>query len=251
MTAELCYIGKTGTYRIPPVSSRLMSIATFVGKDATKDILALVFVSSGVNAVPYIFSSRPTNTGFIKWDDNLKYIFVAGYGIDERLAFCIGSKVYHLVDLPAAEIYLYFKFQAIYSITVVTRNVAPDTYVTYITTDSTIHVNLQYNNHAISMQKTWYCRLKVYGTRGKNKELVHTSKTVTVASTATGCVIPKIDDVNTGTISGRPIELRLEYSFDKSNWTPVLLHEFPDSNSHAIACEDITAAHYYLKEVVN
>ena len=250
MATELCYIGKTGTYRVPSVSNELKNIATFVGENINC-ILAILFVKTGNDAkgkdiVPYILSVRPNNTDFVKTSGNIEHHLIASYSTDERLAFCIGSKVYYLVDLPVAKIYLLFQLKATYSITVDTRNVAPNTYVTYITTDSAIRVDLQYNNLDITMRKTWYCRLRVYGTHNKKEVLVHDTKVVTVSASATYCTIPKIADVNTGTTSERPIKLYLAYSFDKSNWTYILLHTFPDSSTSAIACTDVTGEQRYL-----
>lgn len=251
MTAELCYIGKTGTYRILSVSDKLMRIANIVGADAVDYSLAILVVhlNHGLNTAPYIFSTIPTNTGFVKWQDNLRYTFVAGYENDERLAFSVGSKVYYLVDIPVAIIDLYFRFRAKYNITVETKNVAPSTYVTYITTDSAIRVDLQYNYKPVQMKRTWYCRLKVYGTSGKKENLLYTSNTVTVAPIAEYCTIPKID-TNTGTASERPIKLYLEYSFDKSNWGTKLLHTFTESSTQAITCDDKTVEDSYVLETI-
>lgn len=259
MATELCYIGKTGTYRVPSVSNELKNIATFVGENLNY-VLAIVFVktgneSNGVNGiVPYILSSRPNNTAFGRQKDNIDYKLIMGYNTDERLAFCIGSKVYYLVDLPVAKIYLLFQLKATYSITVDTRNVAPHTYVTYITTDSAIRVDLQYNNYDVPMRKTWYCRLKVYNAYNvvagtAELRLVYTSSTVTVPPAATHCAIPKID-VNTGTDYKLPVYLYIEYSFDKSNWTYILLHKFLDSSTSAIACTDLTTTQSHLKKTV-
>ena len=250
MTAELCYIGKTGTYRVPSVSKRLLEIATFVGKGSVYHDLAIVSVYLGNETTArYIASAIPTGTNSVEWENNLEYRLITDYKADERLAFCRSSKVYYLVDHPVAKIYLYFQLKATYSITVDTRNVAPNTYVTYITTDSAIRVNLQYTNQAIQMRKTWYCRLRVYGTYNKKEVLVHDTPVVTVSASATYCTIPKID-VNTGTTSERPIKLYLAYSFDKSNWTYILLHTFPDSSTSAIACTDVTGTQWYLLETI-
>ena len=254
MTTELCYIGKTGTYRVPPASNFMKNIVTFVGENLNY-ILAIVFVktgntSAGINGVvPYILSARPNNTGFVRTITNVKYRLIVGYNTEERLTFCIGSKVYYLADLLVAKIYLLFKLKATYSITVDTRNVAPNTYVTYITTDSAIRVDLQYYNYVVQMRKTWYCRLRVYGTYNNKEVLVHDTKVVTVSASAEYCTIPKID-VNTGTNSERPIKLYLAYSFDKSNWTYILLHTFPDSSTSAIACTDVTGEQQYLLETI-
>ena len=256
MTAELCYIGKTGTYRVSSVSNKLMSIATFVGKDAVGYSIAILFVKTAPYAftAPYILSTRSDNTSFSKWVDNLKYTLVAGYNIDERLTFCVDSKVYYLVDMPTASVILHYMFRVKYSITVETRNVAPNTYVTYITTDSAIRVYLQYNNQPVQMKKTWYCRLKVYDTSGKNEKLVHTSDTVTVDSTATYCTIPGINtntgSIGTGPDGALPIKLYLEYSFDKSDWRSKLLHTFTDSTGTAITCDDTTGIDAYTLEII-
>ena len=120
---------------------------------------------------------------------------------------------------------------------------------TYVKTESTIRVDLQYNNKAIQMGKTWYCRLKVYSTSGDALKLVYTSIIVTVNSTATYCTIPKIE-ASTGIDSTRPIKLFLEYSFDNSNWTSILLHTFPNSSDASISCVDVTAEQSYLKESI-
>ena len=248
MTAELCYIGKTGTHRVPSVSKRLLEIATFAGKESVNHNLAIVSVYLGNETTArYIVSAIPVDTNFAGWENNLEYSLITDYKTAERLAFYIGSKVYYLVDHPVGHVYLHFGFQATYSITVETRNVAPNTYVTYITTDSAIRVDLQYNNQPVIMRKTWYCRLRVYGTDNNKEVLVHDTPVVTVSASATYCTIPKID-VNTGTASGRPIKLYLAYSFDKSNWTYLLLHTFPDSDT--IACVDKTVNKYYLLETI-
>ena len=245
----LYYIGKTGTQRVPSASNELKNIATLVGEKFNY-ALAIVFVKTGNDIVPHILSSRPNNTNFVRTITNIKYLFIAGYNTDERLAFCVGSKVYYLVDLPVAKIYLLFQLKATYSITVETRNVAPNTYVTYITTDSAIRVDLQYNNQDITMRKTWYCKLRVYGTYNNKEVLVRDTKVVTVSASATYCTIPKIEDVNTGTASERPIKLYLAYSFDKSDWKSILLHTFPDSSTSAIACTDVTGEQQYLLETI-
>ena len=250
MATELCYIGKTGTYRVPSVSNELKNIATFVGKGSVNHNLAIVSVYLGNETTArYIASAIPTDTNFVEWENNLEYRLITDYKADERLAFCIDSKVYYLVDHPVGQVYVHFGFQVIYDITVDTRNVAPQTYITYITTDSAIRVDLQYNNLAIQMGKTWYCRIRVYGTDNKKEVLVHDTSVVTVPPAATHCTIPKID-VNTGLASGRPIKLYLAYSFDKSNWKSILLHTFPDSSTSAIACVDKTVNNYYLLETI-
>lgn len=250
MTAELCYIGKTGTYSVPSVSNELMNMATFVGADAVNYSFAILSVNVGNNnTAPYIFSSIPRNIGYAKWIKNQRYAFIIGYAIDERLALSSGSKVYYLVDSPVARIDLYFRFQVKYSITVDTRLVAPSTYVTYITTDA-IRVALQYDDQPITMKRTWYCRLKVYGTRNKNETLVYTSNTVTVSPEVEYCTIPEID-TNTGTASGRPIKLYLEYSFNKSSWVTRLLHTFTESSNHAITCDDKTDINNYALAIID
>ena len=248
MATELCYIGKTETYRVPSVSKRLLEIATFAGKGSVNHNLAIVSVYLGNETTArYIVSAIPVDTNFVERENNLEYNLITDYNANERLAFHISSKAYYLVDHPVGQVYWLFQLKATYSITVETRNVAPNTWVTYISTASTIRVNLQYNNQDIQMRKTWYCKLRVYGTYNKKEVLVHDTPVVTVSASATYCTIPKID-VNTGTDSGRPIKLYIAYSFDKSNWTSILLHTFPDSDT--IACTDVTGERHYLLETI-
>lgn len=250
MTAELCYIGKTDTHRVPSVSKRLLEIATFAGKGSVNHNLAIVSVYLGNETTArYIASAIPVKTNIVGWENNLAYSLITDYKTAERLAFCIGSKVYYLVDHPVGQVFLLFQFKATYSITVDTRNVAPNTYVTYITTASTIRVNLQYNNQPVIMRKAWYCKLRVYGTYNKKEVFIHDTEVVTVSASATYCTIPKIEE-NTGTSSERPIKLYLAYSFDKRNWTYILLHTFPDSSTSAIACTDVTGEHQYGLETI-
>ena len=252
MTAELCYIGKTGTHRVPSVPKRLLEIATLVGKGLDNHDLAIVSVYLGNETTArYIVSARPDDTAFGKLENNLQYVFIADYKVDERLAFCIGSKVYYLVDHPVGHVYVLFGFQVIYDIQVTTHKAGPSSHITVIRTASEIRVNLQYANQPVTMRKTWYCRLRVYGTNNGKEVLVHDTRVVTVSASATYCTIPKIYAPTreySGTATGRPINLYLAYSFDASNWTYILLHTFPDSST--IACTDVTLNKHYLLETI-
>lgn len=254
MTAELCYIGKTGTYRVPSVSNELMNIATFVGTDAVDYSFATLSVNIGNNnTASYIFSSIPRNTGFVKWHYNLRYTFVAGYDNNERLALSSGSKVYYLVDIPTAIIDLYFRFRAQYSITVYTSKAGLSSYISTVNTASNIRVDLQYNNQPVQMKRTWYCRLKVYNTYDTNKNLLYTSNTVTVSPAAEYCIIPKIEYTSSEHDYGAfilPVYLYLEYSFDKSNWASKLLHTFTETSDNAIPCDDKTGEDSYVLETI-
>ena len=245
MTAELCYIGKTSTHRVPSVSKRLLEIATFAGKGSVNHNLAIVSVYLGNETTArYIVSAIPTDTNFVEWENNLEYRLITDYKADERLAFCISSKVYYLVDHPVGQVYVHFGFQVIYDIKITTHKAGPSSYITTIDTASEIRVNLQYNNHAIQMGKTWYCRIRV-GTDNTG--------VVTVPASATYCTIPRIS-VHTGEYSGTTSELSikiyLEYSFDKSNWTSILLHTFSSTTTNYIACVDKTVNKYYLLETI-
>ena len=254
MTAELCYIGKTGTHRVPSVSKRLLEIATFVGKGLVYHDLAIVSVYLGNETTArYIVSAIPNNTNFGEWENNLEYRLIAGYNTDERLAFCIGSKVYYLVDLPVGQVYVHFGFQVIYDINISTHQAGPSSHITVIGTASEIRVNLQYLNQPVIMRKTWYCRLSVYSTYNEKEVLVHDTSVVTVSASATYCTIPKIavnTGEHTGTTSELPIKLYLKYSFDKSNWTSILLHTFSSTTTNYIACVDKTVNKYYLLETI-
>lgn len=254
MTAELCYIGKTGTYRISSVSTRLRDIATLVGA-AVDHNLAILYVNVGNNnTVPYIFSSRPTNTGFTKWQDNLKYMFVAGYDISERLTFNNASRAYYLVDMPTATVDLYFRFRAKYSITVNAVKAAPSTKRLVVNTASTIRVDLQYNDKPIHMRRTWYCRLKVYLENRGTLSLIYTSKTVKVAAESSYCTIPRIEchsgEYSAAGIDPLPAHLYLEYSFNNSSWTQLRLHMFTEPSDQAITCDEKTTASSYNLETV-
>ena len=254
MTAELCYIGKTGAYRGPSVSKRLLEIATFTGESSVNHNLAIVSVYLGNETTArYIVSAIPVDTNFDGWENNLEYNLIIGYNTDEQLAFCIGSKVYYLVDRPVGQVYVHFGFQVIYDIKISTHQAGPSSHITTITTDSAIRVNLQYTNQPVIMRKTWYCRLRVYSTYNNKEVLVHDTHVVTVSASATYCTIPKID-VNTGEHSGTtselPIKLYLEYSFDKSNWKSILLHTFSSTTTNYIACVDKTVNKYYLLETI-
>lgn len=254
MTAELCYIGKTGTHRISSVSTRLRDIATFVDADAVDHNLAILYVNVGNNnTVPYIFSSRPTNTAFTKWQGNLRYMFVAGYDISERLTFNNVSRAYYLVDMPTAIVDLYFRFRAKYSITVNTVRAGLSTHILVVRTDSTIRVDLQYNDKPIHMGRKWYCRLKLYLENGGALSLLYTSKTVEVAAESSYCTIPKIE-YHTGeystAIDPLPVHLYLEYSFNNSSWTQLRLHMFTEASDQAITCDEKTTASSYNLETV-
>lgn len=254
MTAELCYIGKTSTHRVPSVSKRLLEIATFAGKGSVYHNLAIVSVYLGNETTArYIVSAILTGTNFVEWENNLEYRLIIDYKADERLAFCISSKVYYLVDHPVGQVYVHFGFQVIYDINISTHQAGPSSNITIVRTDSAIRVNLQYINHDIQMRKTWYCRLRVYSTYNKNEVLVHDTPVVTVSASATYCTIPKID-VNTGehsrTDTVLPIKLYLAYSFDKSNWTSILLHTFSSTTTNYIACVDKTVNKCYLLETI-
>lgn len=245
--AVLHYIASDGVeYQVESITEELYTLvyqASATDSTTKASLCKLHILGSSSTEAIFLLYSVPKQL-LVHFDSNIRTIIAVDspskrLQVEHKLSATLPSTTFYACVAYIIQKALLFQFKATYSITVNTRNVAPSTYVTYITTTSTVRIDLQYNNSAVKMDKNWYCRLSVYGTSGKTEKSVYVSNTVTVASTATYCTIPKID-TNTGTASARPIKLYLEYSFDKSSWTSILLHTFPDSSTTAIACTDVT-----------
>lgn len=237
--------------------------AEYQVESITEELYTLIYQSSptdGTSRAPlcklHILNSSSTEAIFllyaspsqllVHFDSNVRTIIAVDspskrLQVEHKLSTMLPSTTFYACVAYIIQKALLFQFKATYSVTVNSRNVAPSTYVTFFTTASTIRIDLQYNNSAVKMDKNWYCRLKLYYYRSgtKKDELVYTSSTVTVASTATYCTIPKIN-TSGDTYRSVPVKLYIEYSFDKSTWTSILLHTFSTASSSAVACTDVT-----------